>query len=300
MAILFEVTVRPLAHLQFLAGGLSGFIEIICFHPLDVVKTRMQIQGTRALHGEVVYSCPLDAFVNIYRYEGLSSLWKGIVPPICVETPKRGGKFLMYEYFKPYFHFGAPQPTPLTHAVSGSVAGILESFLVNPFEVVKITQQSHREKHLRTLSVVKYIIKHDGYGIKGLYRGITALVARNAVFHFGFFGFYNAIKDIVPSPENSTYDLLRKVIIAGLASSLACVMSVTLDMAKCRIQGPQPVKGEVKYRWTINTIRTTFREEGFRALFKGLGALILRAGPGGAMLLVTYEYLFEFLKSKYI
>ncbi|EDV58330.1 mitochondrial 2-oxodicarboxylate carrier [Drosophila erecta] len=298
MGIPFDVTDRPPAHWQFLAGGLAGFIEIICFHPLDVVKTRIQIQGSRSYRGELIYSGPLDAFVKIYRYEGLSSLWKGIVPPICVETPKRGGKFLMYELFKPYFHFGAPQPTPLTHATAGSVAAILESFLVNPFEVVKITQQAYREKRLKTLSVVKYIIKHDGYGIRGLYRGITALVARNAVFHFGFFGFYNAIKDIVPRPQDSTHDFIRKVMIAGLASSLACVMSVTLDMAKCRIQGPQPVKGEVKYRWTINTIQTTFREEGFRALFKGLGAMIMRVGPGGAMLLVSYEYIFEFLKSK--
>ncbi|EDW52225.1 mitochondrial 2-oxodicarboxylate carrier [Drosophila sechellia] len=300
MATPSEETVHSLAYWQFLAGGLSGFIEIICFHPLDVVKTRMQIQGAHPFGGEVVYTCPLDAIVKIYRYEGLFSLWKGIVPPICVETPKRGGKFLMYESLKPYFQFGAPKPTPLTHAMAGSMAAILESFIVNPFEVVKITQQAHREKHLKTLSVVKYIIKHDGYGIKGLYRGITALVARNAVFHFGFFGFYNALKDIVPSPEDKTYNILRKIIIAGLASSLACVMSVTLDMAKCRIQGPQPVKGKVKYQWTISTIKTTFKEEGFRSLFKGLGAMILRVGPGGAMLLVTYEYLFEFLKSQNI
>ncbi|XP_016961756.1 mitochondrial 2-oxodicarboxylate carrier [Drosophila biarmipes] len=296
MPIHSEALDLPRAHCQFLAGGCSGFLEILCFHPLDVVKSRMQIQGARPVPGEVFYSGTLDAFTKIYRHEGLLSLWKGIVPPICVETPKRGAKFLMYELLKPYFHFGAPHPTPLTHAMAGSLAGTLESFLVNPFELVKITQQANREKHLKTLSVVKYIIKHDGYGIEGLYRGITALVARNAVFHFGFFGFYNAIKDWVPISKDTTSELLQKVTIAGFASCLACVTSVTFDMAKCRIQGPQPVKGEVKYRWTINTVRTTFREEGFRGLFKGLGASIMRVGPGGALLLVSYEYFYEFLK----
>ncbi|XP_016973816.1 mitochondrial 2-oxodicarboxylate carrier [Drosophila rhopaloa] len=298
MPILCEASARPDAHYQFLAGGLSGFLEIVCFHPLDVVKARMQIQGTTPVRGEVIYRGPLDAIAKIYRHEGLTSFWKGIVPPICVETPKRGAKFLMYELLKPYFYFGAPQATPLTHAMAGSLAGTLESFIVNPFEVVKVTQQANREKPLKTLSVVKYIIKHDGYGIEGLYRGITALVARNAVFHFGFFGFYNAIKDWVPISQDSASELLRKVSIAGFASSLACVMTVTLDMAKCRIQGPQPVKGEVKYRWTIDTIRTTFREEGARALFRGLGPMVMKSGPGGALLLVSYEYLYDFFKTK--
>ncbi|KAH8352317.1 hypothetical protein KR084_003396, partial [Drosophila pseudotakahashii] len=288
---------QPQAHCQFLAGGLSGFLEILCFHPLDVVKSRMQIQGPRPIPGEVFYRGTLDAFAKMYRYEGMPSLWKGIVPPICVETPKRGAKFLMYELFKPYFHFGAPHPTPLTHAMAGSLAGTLESFIVNPFEVVKVTQQAHREKHLETLSVVKYIIEHEGFGIGGLYRGITALVARNAVFHFGFFGLYNAIKDWVPISQDTTSELLRKVTIAGFASSLACLMSVTLDMARCRIQGPQPIKGQVKYRWAVTTIITTFKEEGFRSLFKGLGASILRVCPGGALLLVSYEYFYDFLKN---
>ncbi|XP_017049039.2 mitochondrial 2-oxodicarboxylate carrier [Drosophila ficusphila] len=283
-------------HRQFLAGGLSGFLEIVCFHPLDVVKSRMQVQGAHSVNGEVIYRGTLDAMVSIYRYEGLSSLWKGIVPPLCVETPKRGAKFMAYELLKPYFHFGSPHPTPLTHAVAGSVAATLESFVVNPFEVVKITQQTNREKRLKTLAVVKHIIKHDGYGINGLYRGITALAARNAVFHFGFFGFYNALKDWAPVSQDSASQLLRRVIFAGVASSLACLMSVTLDMARCRIQGPQPVKGEVKYRWCISTIKTTFKEEGARGLFKGLGAMVMKVGPGGALLLVTYEHLNEFFK----
>ncbi|KAI8042868.1 mitochondrial 2-oxodicarboxylate carrier [Drosophila gunungcola] len=297
MPIFCEASARPEAHYQFLAGGLSGFLEVVCLHPLDVVRSRMQLQGTRSVRGEVLYRGPLHAMASMYRHEGLTAFWKGIVPPVCVETPKRGAKFLMYELFKPYFYFGAPQPTPLTHAMAGTLAGTLESFVVNPFEVVKITQQANRLERLSTLSVVRSIIKHDGWGFEGLYRGITALMARNAVFHFGFFGFYNAIKDWVPISQDSGSELLRKVTIAGFASCLAGVMSFTLDMAKCRIQGPQPVKGEVKYRWTIATIRTTFREEGFRALFKGLSSMLMKVVPGGAMLLVSYDYIYEFLKT---
>ena len=35
-----------------------------------------------------------DCMVKMYRQEGLRSFWKGIVPPVMVETPKRGWKVL--------------------------------------------------------------------------------------------------------------------------------------------------------------------------------------------------------------
>jgi solute carrier family 25 (mitochondrial 2-oxodicarboxylate transporter), member 21 len=45
--------------------------------------------------------------------EGLFSLYKGIIPPILVETPKRAVKFLTFEQLKPFFLFGSDKPTPL-------------------------------------------------------------------------------------------------------------------------------------------------------------------------------------------
>ena len=33
-----------------------------------------------------------DCMVKMYKQEGLRSFWKGIVPPVMVETPKRGWK----------------------------------------------------------------------------------------------------------------------------------------------------------------------------------------------------------------
>lgn len=40
------------------------------------------------------------------------------------------------------------------------------------------------------------------------------------------------------------------------------------------------------------------REEGFAALYKGLLPKILRLGPGGAIMLLVYEYTYEYLKEQ--
>ena len=57
-------------------------------YPLDVVKTRIQLQ-----HGVVVdgqgYNGVLDAFRKIAKNEGVSRLYRGITAPILMEVPKR-------------------------------------------------------------------------------------------------------------------------------------------------------------------------------------------------------------------
>lgn len=80
-------------------------------HPLDLVKTRLQIQST-ASKG-VIYNGVFDCFKQMYKQEGITSYWKGIMPPILAETPKRAVKFFTFEQYKQVFLFGAEAPTPL-------------------------------------------------------------------------------------------------------------------------------------------------------------------------------------------
>ena len=58
------------------------------------------------------YRGVFDCMRKMYRTEGLLSFWKGILPPILVETPKRAWKFLTFEQFKILFNFGGKDATP--------------------------------------------------------------------------------------------------------------------------------------------------------------------------------------------
>lgn len=63
-------------------------------HPLDLVKTRLQIQSGKALKKDdpKYYTGVFDCLAKMYKQEGLTSYWKGILPPILAETPKRAVK----------------------------------------------------------------------------------------------------------------------------------------------------------------------------------------------------------------
>ncbi|XP_063993424.1 mitochondrial 2-oxodicarboxylate carrier [Diachasmimorpha longicaudata] len=283
------------AIIQIGAGGSAGFVEVCVMHPMDLVKTRMQLQVNSNVKSPGYYTGVLDCMKKMYVHEGLGSFWKGIVPPIVAETPKRAVKFFTFEQYKKCFLLGASAPTPVTFALAGFCAGVTEAILVNPFEVVKVRLQSNRERLKNTPStftVTRDIIRKNGLGLDGLNKGLSATAMRNGVFNSFYFGFYHSVKSYVPANKDPWIEFLSKVGLGFVAGTIASCLNIPFDVAKSRIQGPQ---GDVKYKGTLRTIKIIYQREGFSALYKGLLPKVLRLGPGGAIMLVVYDYMHAFL-----
>lgn len=297
-----EISVYKRAAMQVAAGGSAGFVEVCIMQPLDVVKTRLQLQSKKTAKNEVYYKGVFDCFAKMYKNEGVLSFWKGILPPVMVETPKRALKFVCFEQYKPLFMFGSPEPTPITFSLAGLGAGLTEAIVVNPFEVVKVAQQadrSHMKEAPGTWAVTRKIIQNGGFGGRGLNKGVTATMGRNGVFNMVYFGFYHSVKNIVPAYEDNTKEFFRKVIIGFTSGTLASIINIPFDVAKSRIQGPQPVPGQIKYKSTFKSILIVAREEGVPALYKGLVPKVMRLGPGGAIMLLVFEYAYEYLQKRF-
>lgn len=66
-------------------------------YPLDLVKTRFQIQSVKSAspNDPRFYSGTWDCFRKMYRLEGITSYWKGIIPPLLVQTPARAAKVIL-------------------------------------------------------------------------------------------------------------------------------------------------------------------------------------------------------------
>lgn len=279
---------------QVLAGGSAGLVEICLMHPLDVVKTRFQIQRGKA--DPTSYKGLGDCFRTIYHNERIFGFYKGILPPILAETPKRAVKFFTFEQYKKLLGVLA-LPPGLVFAMAGLGSGLTEAVVVNPFEVVKVSLQANRGTQTHsTFAQARRIARTEGLGLRGLNKGLSATLGRHGVFNMVYFGFYFNVKGLVPAMQDPTLEFFRKFGIGLASGTLASIINIPFDVAKSRIQGPQPGPGGPKYSSCWKTMRTVYSEEGFLALYKGLLPKIMRLGPGGAVMLLVYEYSYAWLQ----
>lgn len=91
-------------------------------------------------------------------------MYRGIVPPILVEAPKRAVKFAANSAYQPLFT-PVKGPIPRWGSVAAGVcAGCTEALIVVPFELVKIRLQAKENagKYKNTLDCVIKIARSEG------------------------------------------------------------------------------------------------------------------------------------------
>ncbi|KAG0289021.1 hypothetical protein BGZ96_007314 [Linnemannia gamsii] len=273
---------------QFVAGAVAGVSEILTMYPLDVVKTRFQLQvGTGGADG---YSSIGDCFKKIIKNEGFGTLYRGIIPPIMVEAPKRATKFAANEQYTILYRgiLGEDVNKQGLSILTGVSAGITEAFLVVPFELVKIRLQdkANAGKYKGSMDALTKIVRAEG--ALALFNGLEATLWRHASWNGGYFGCIQGVKSVIPEAETPNGNLARNFVAGAIGGTFATMLNTPFDVVKTRIQNQ--AKGSVlKYNWTLPGVAMVYREEGFRALYKGFVPKVLRLGPGGGILLVVFD-----------
>lgn len=86
-----------------LGGGAGIIAQSICY-PLDTVRRRMQMKGKN-------YANTLDAFRTIFRVEGMSGFYKGMVPNAVKVVPNNAIRFMVFEKLKEVLDAHNSKPT---------------------------------------------------------------------------------------------------------------------------------------------------------------------------------------------
>lgn len=280
-------TPKPLPFIyQFASGAIAGVSEILVMYPLDVVKTRQQLDSTNAYNGTI------RCLKKIVKEEGFSRLYKGISAPILMEAPKRATKFAANDEWGKFYRgfFGVPTMTQSLAVLTGATAGATESFVVVPFELVKIKLQDRSSKFNGMGEVLKHIIKTDG--VFGLYKGLESTLWRHVMWNAGYFGLIHQVRTLMPKPKTSSEKTLVDLTCGTIGGTFGTVLNTPFDVVKSRIQA-----GSTRYRWTLPSLLTVAKEEGFTALYKGFIPKVLRLGPGGGILLVVFTTCMDFFRT---
>lgn len=118
------------ASIRFVGGALSGVIEALMLTPLDVTKTRLQLDKSAR------YTGMIDCAKKMYRSEGPLALYKGFTPWTAHVVMKNGSRFYFNAIYRRMLADENGQVKGSMEFLAGAMAGATEAMLiVTPFEV---------------------------------------------------------------------------------------------------------------------------------------------------------------------
>ncbi|KAF7346425.1 Phosphate transport protein mir1 [Mycena sanguinolenta] len=275
----------------FAAGALCATISHGGMTPIDVVKTRIQIDP--AFKGLGIFS----GTRYVIAKEGPAALLTGFGPTAVGYLAQGGAKFAGYEYWKKTFvQIAGDQDTAVKYRSAiylgaASVAEFFADILLTPLEATRIRLVS--ERGYATGLVTGFTRMAREGGIRELYAGFLPILCKQIPYAIGQFTVNEFCHELVfrSMSEDTKRNLsgtskfaiaLGSGITAGFA---AAILSHPADTLLSQINKGHGPEGSMVYRLT-----TLAREAGFKGLFAGLGPrMIMTAGLVASQFLMYGE-----------
>ncbi|KAH1239703.1 Mitochondrial uncoupling protein 2 [Glycine max] len=191
----------------FLCSAFAACFAEFCTIPLDTAKVRLQLQKKVGIDDGVglpKYKGLLGTVKTIAREEGISALWKGIVPGLHRQCLYGGLRIGLYDPVKTFLVGSAfVGEVPLYHMILAALlTGALAITIANPTDLVKVRLQA--EGQLPTGVPKRYSGAIDAYltilrqeGIGALWTGLGANIARNAIINAAELASYDKVKRVI-------------------------------------------------------------------------------------------------------
>lgn len=295
--------VHEVAHsvYNFMLGGAAGAFGATIVYPIDLVKTRMQNQRSTVV-GQLLYKNSFDCVRKVLHNEGLVGFYRGLGPQLIGVAPEKAIKLTVNDFVR------SRAMDPETGRIklgwelfAGGSAGGCQVVFTNPLEIVKIRLQMQGEAAKLEGAVPKgaaHIVRQ--LGLVGLYKGASACLLRDIPFSAIYFPAYAHLKkDVFGEGYNGKQlSFLETLASAAIAGMPAAYFTTPADVVKTRLQ-TEARSGQTHYKGMADAFSKIYREEGFKAFFKGGPARIIRSSPQFGFTLVAYEYLHKFLPYPY-
>ncbi|XP_022910160.1 mitochondrial ornithine transporter 1 [Onthophagus taurus] len=282
------------AIIDFTAGSLGGIALVYVGQPLDTIKVKMQ-----TFPGQ--YNTMIKCFKQTLAVDGVySGLYAGTVPALAANVAENSVLFLGYGFCQKFMQkvTGAESIESLStisNASAGCLAAFFSSLVLCPTELVKCKLQAMHEvnnqegitmKRVGPVDLVGKILKTEG--IKGMFKGLVATLAREMPGYFVFFGGYEGTRALLTRPGQKKDDIgVGRTMIAGAIGGLIFwTVTYPADVVKSRVQ----ISKKTATKGLVGMLYQIGRNEGVRALYSGLTPTLVRTVPATAVLFLTYEY----------
>ncbi|KAK2589611.1 mitochondrial phosphate carrier protein [Conoideocrella luteorostrata] len=179
----------------FAAGALAATSTHAAATPIDVVKTRIQVDD--AMKGLNM----VKAARTIVAKEGTSALLTGFGPTAVGYLVQGGAKFAGYEYFKKQYISLIGGPDKAVNSRMGiylgasATAELFADVLLCPLEATRIRLVSQRGYATGLTSGFMRMAREEGF--RGFYSGFVPLLFKQVPFAVGQFSVHEAVNEII-------------------------------------------------------------------------------------------------------
>lgn len=173
---------------------------------------------------------------------------------------------------------------------AGAFAGICSVVTTYPLDIIR-TRLSLPEINKRCRTIISCgtgIVKKEG-GMLALYRGLSPTIAGIAPYVALNFTVYEGLKIWLTS-KNIEVNVEKKLICGGFAGALAQTITYPFDVIRRRMQVTYSPESKFKYKSSFDAVQQIVKNDGLKALFKGMLPNYLKVVPAISISFVTFEF----------
>jgi len=301
------------------AGGVAGGVSRSAVAPLERLKILLQVQNPL----NPKYSGTIQGLKSIWKSEGIPGFFKGNGTNCARIIPNSAVKFYSYEQASSAILWAYRQQkgqenaelTPVLRLCAGACAGIIAMSATYPMDMVRgrLTVQTGDSPHCYRgmFHAFQTIIKEEG--AIALYKGWVPSVI-GVIPYVGLnFSVYETLKDwMMKSPtfrpdDGAELGVVTKLACGAAAGTVGQTVAYPLDVVRRQMQmvgwkdassiitADGQVRAPVQYNGMVDAFRKTVKNEGLRALYKGLVPNSVKVVPSIAIAFVTYELMKDLL-----
>ncbi|KAI9274317.1 putative mitochondrial ornithine transporter 1 [Phascolomyces articulosus] len=277
---------RPSAAADFVAGNMSGMAQVIVGQPIDTIKVRLQLDHTR-------FNGAWDCALQTIRKEGFFALYKGMASPLVGIGAVNAVLFAANSSIKKAMQAYPGQTLSIGQiAIAGAGAGIVNSALASPVELLKIKLQAQYSNEggagrqfKGPIDCARQLIRNDGFS--ALFRGMYVTILREIPAYAGFYSGFEVTKRYLTKGQEEDATILQLMASGSVGGMSYWLASYPLDVVKSVVQnqnGPLP-----RGLYVTRVMKEIVAREGTAGLFRGLAPAVVRSIPAAGATFTTYE-----------
>lgn len=278
-------TATPLR--DVLSAGMGAAVTDTIFNPLEVVKVRLQADRDCS-----VYRSIRQCASRMLAEEGVLLIWRhGLVATWMRGMSQTALRVGLYPSVKTCYMEAIGSDNLLLKVASGATTGAIGAAIANPVDLVRVKFQGEsgrivdgvytsglragqKPSHANTFAAFVDIVRHDG--IQGLWRGVSASMARVSLLSGAQLSTYDQTKQIVVQSgwcnDGPTLHV-SSACFSGFVAQAACMPA---DVVKTRVQSGLYTQ---RYRNPLHCLLSILRDESVLVLYRGFLVAAARQVP---------------------